>query len=71
MIGRALGSHRGQAGDAKADDGAKSQGAGEEKCSPILPPECRAGVLAVVVGKGALPTRDDGVAVIPMAALGA
>jgi len=34
--------------------------------------EYRAGVLAVVVGKGSIAcTHDDGVAVIPMAALGA
>ena len=34
--------------------------------------EYRAGVLAVVVGKGGIAyTRDDGVAVIPVAALGA
>ena len=58
--------------DAKADDGARNLKALERKVLSILPPRMpRRRFLAVVVGRGALPTRDDGVAVIPMAALGA
>lgn len=50
--------------DAKADDGARNLKALERKVlSQSCRPECRAGVLAVVVGKGSIAyTRDDGVA---------
>lgn len=60
--------------DAKADDGARNLKALERKV--LSNPSARNAApafLAVVVGKGGgiAYTRDDGVAVIPMAALGA
>ena len=59
--------------DAKADDGARNLKALERKVlSNPAAQNAAPAFLAVVVGKGGIAyTRDDGVAVIPMAALGA
>lgn len=59
--------------DAKADDGARNLKALERKVlSNPAAQNAAPAFLAVVVGKGSIAyTRDDGVAVIPMAALGA
>lgn len=59
--------------DAKADDGARNLKALEKKVlSNPAAQNAAPAFLAVVVGKGSIAyTRDDGVAVIPMAALGA
>ena len=59
--------------DAKADDGARNLKALERKAlSNPAAQNAAPAFLAVVVGKGSIAyTRDDGVAVIPMAALGA
>ena len=58
--------------DAKADDGARNLKALERKVLSILPPRMpRRRFWRSWLERGALPTRDDGVAVIPMAALGA
>ena len=59
--------------DAKADDGARNLKALERRSAlQSCRPECRAGVFGGRGWKGSIAyTRDDGVAVIPMAALGA
>ena len=59
--------------DAKADDGARNLKALERKVlSNPAAQNAAPAFLAVAVGKGSIAyTRDDGVAVIPMAALGA
>ena len=59
--------------DAKADDGARNLKALEKKVlSNPAAQNAAPAFLAVVVGKGNIAyTRDDGVAVIPRAALGA
>lgn len=59
--------------DAKADDGVRNLKALERKVlSNPAAQNAAPAFLAVVVGKGSIAyTRDDGVAVIPMAALGA
>lgn len=59
--------------DTKADDGARNLKALErEVLSNPAAQNAAPAFLAVVVGKGSIAyTRDDGVAVIPMAALGA
>ena len=59
--------------DAKADDGARNLKALERKVlSNPAAQNAAPAFLAVVVGKGSIAyMRDDGVAVIPMAALGA
>ena len=59
--------------ETKADDGARNLKALEKKALSIPATQNAApAFLAVVVGKASIAyTRDDGVAVIPMAALGA
>ena len=59
--------------ETKADDGARNLKALEKKVlSNPAAQNAAPTFLAVVVGKGSIAyTRDDGVAVIPMAALGA